>query len=172
MEKSYERNGGIYHCVGYAVIGYTEKQGSDRYSDRRHCPAASQLCSTDGTGIYKAASTGGNRSCQEKRCEILQKTEEILAPYKLIDFFIYCFVVAKLSPIEMAQRASCVFEGEFGSEYLKDKAHMLCRRFITGQFKRSCAPEGAALTHVHLNGSSRSVPSDAAMGVFNHYLGK
>lgn len=104
--------------------------------------------------------------------EILQKTEEILAPYKLIDYFIYCFTVAKLSPIEMAQRASCTFEGEFGSQYLKDKAHMLCRRFITGQFKRSCAPEGAALTHVHLNGLSRSVPSDAAMGVFNHYLGK
>ncbi|MBR4036087.1 MAG: hypothetical protein IKJ05_05085, partial [Oscillospiraceae bacterium] len=104
--------------------------------------------------------------------EILQKTEEILAPYKLIDFFIYCFIVAKLSPIEMAQRASCVFEGEFGSEYLKDKAHMLCRRFITGQFKRSCAPEGAALTHVHLNGANRSVPSDSAMGIFNHYLGK
>ena len=104
--------------------------------------------------------------------EILQKTEEILAPYKLIDFFIYCFIVAKLSPIEMAQRASCVFEGEFGSEYLKDKAYMTCRRFITGQFKRSCAPEGAALTHVHLNGLSRSVPSDSSMGLFNHFLNK
>ena len=104
--------------------------------------------------------------------EILQKTEEILAPYKLIDFFIYCFTVAKLSPIEMAQRASCVFEGEFGATYLKEKAEMLCRRFITGQFKRSCAPEGAALTHVHLNGLDRSVPSDSSMGVFNHFLGK
>ena len=104
--------------------------------------------------------------------EILQKTEEILAPYKLIDFFIYCFTVAKLSPIEMAQRASCVFEGEFGATYLKEKAEMLCRRFITGQFKRSCAPEGAALTHVHLNGLDRGVPSDSAMGIFNHFLGK
>ena len=104
--------------------------------------------------------------------EILQKTEEILAPYKLIDFFIYCFTVAKLSPIEMAQRASCVFEGEFGATYLKEKAEMLCRRFITGQFKRSCAPEGAALTHVHINGLDRGVPSDSSMGIFNHYLGK
>ena len=104
--------------------------------------------------------------------EILQKTEEILAPYKLIDFFIYCFTVAKLSPIEMAQRASCVFEGEFGRTYLKEKAEMLCRRFITGQFKRSCAPEGAALTHVHINGLDRGVPSDSSMGIFNHYLGK
>ena len=104
--------------------------------------------------------------------EILQKTEEILAPYKLIDFYIYCFVVAKMSPIEMAQRASCVFEGEFSASYLREKAQMLCRRFITGQFKRSAAPEGAALTHAHLCGLSRSVPSDSSMGIFNHYLGR
>ncbi len=104
--------------------------------------------------------------------EILQKTEEILAPYKLIDFFIYCFIVAKMSPIEMAQRASCVFEGEFGSTYLKEKAEMLCRRFITGQFKRSAAPEGAIVTHCHLIGEDRGVPSDSTMGVWNRYLGK
>lgn len=104
--------------------------------------------------------------------EILQKTEEILAPYKLIDFFIYCFAVAKMSPIEMAQRASCVFEGEFGASYLREKAEMFCRRFISGQFKRSASPEGAILTHVHLNGSGKSIPSDSSMGVFNHYLGK
>ncbi len=104
--------------------------------------------------------------------EILQKTEEILAPYKLIDFFIYCFVVAKMSPIEMAQRASCVFEGQFGRSYLREKAEMFCRRFITGQFKRSAAPEGAIVTHCHLIGSERGVPSDSSMGVFRHYLGK
>ncbi len=102
--------------------------------------------------------------------EILQKTEEILAPYKLIDFFIYCFIVAKMSPIEMAQRASCVFEGEFGRSYLRNKAEMLCRRFITGQFKRSAAPEGAIVTHTHLCGAERGVPSDSSMGVFKHYL--
>ncbi|MBQ8604422.1 MAG: hypothetical protein IJ410_06240 [Oscillospiraceae bacterium] len=104
--------------------------------------------------------------------EILQKTEEILAPYKLIDFFIYCFVIAKMSPIEMAQRASCVFEGEFSPSYLKEKAQMLHRRFITGQFKRSAAPEGARLTHVNIAGSQRSIPSDAGTGLFNYFLGE
>ncbi|MEG2192688.1 MAG: hypothetical protein RRX95_05350 [Oscillospiraceae bacterium] len=104
--------------------------------------------------------------------EILQKTEEILAPYKLIDFFIYCFVIAKLSPIEMAQRASCVFEGEFSSEYLRQKAQMFCRRFIQGQFKRSSSPEGAALTHLSLNTEDKSLPSDCKMGVFNYYFGE
>ncbi len=104
--------------------------------------------------------------------EILQKTEEILAPYTLIDFFIYCFVYAKLSPIEMAQKASCLFEGEFSSSYLKEKAEMVCHRFITGQFKRSCAPESAITTHIHLRNISQSIPSDSSMSVFNYYFGK
>ena len=94
--------------------------------------------------------------------QIAQKTEDILAPYKLIDFFIYCFVVAKLSPIEMAQRASCVFEGEFSASYLREKAAMFARRFIGGQFKRSCAPEGARLTHAAFAGPNRSLPSDSS----------
>lgn len=104
--------------------------------------------------------------------EILQKTEEILAPYTLIDFFIYCFIYVKLSPIEMAQKASCLFEGEFSPSYLREKAEMLCRRFITGQFKRSCAPESAITTHIHLRNIERSIPSDSSMGVFNYYFGK
>lgn len=93
---------------------------------------------------------------------IAQKTEDILAPYKLIDFFIYCFVIAKLSPIEMAQRASCVFEGEFSASYLREKAAMFARRFVGGQFKRSCAPEGARLTHAALMGQEMSLPSDSS----------
>lgn len=104
--------------------------------------------------------------------KILQKTEEILAPYTLIDFFIYCFIYVKLSPIEMAQKASCLFEGEFSPSYLREKAEMLCRRFITGQFKRSCAPESAITTHIHLRNIERSIPSDSSMGVFNYYFGK
>lgn len=104
--------------------------------------------------------------------EILQKTEEILAPYKLIDFFIYCFVYAKNSPDKMVEKAQQVFGEEFSREYLTQKANMFFRRFITGQFKRSCAPEGARLTHVHLCGDERSVPSDSGMGLFNYYLKK
>lgn len=101
---------------------------------------------------------------------IAQKTEEILAPYKLIDFFIYCFVIAGMSPIEAAQRASCVFEGEFSASYLREKAAMFAKRFIGGQFKRSCSPEGAVLTHAALYGESRSLPSDSSAELFLSYL--
>jgi NAD+ synthetase len=93
--------------------------------------------------------------------EILQKTEEILAPYKLIDFYIYCLTVAGIAPDEMAYEAGNVFGDEFSKEYLDEKAQMFFRRFISGQFKRSSAPEGAITTHVHLSAAMRSVPSDA-----------
>lgn len=98
--------------------------------------------------------------------EILQKTEEILAPYKLIDFYIYCFVIRKDSPSAMAKRAKGVFGDEFTQEYLDDKAKMFCRRFISGQFKRSCAPEGAILTHARLRGYEKSLPSDSSRSMF------
>ena len=93
--------------------------------------------------------------------EILQKTEEILAPYKLIDFYIYCLTVAGTAPDEMAYEAGKVFGDEFSKEYLEEKARMFMKRFISGQFKRSSAPEGAVTTHVHLNAALRSLPSDA-----------
>lgn len=104
--------------------------------------------------------------------EILQKTEEILAPYKLIDFYLYCFICAKLSPIEMAQRASCLFEGEFSPSYLREKAEMVCKRFISGQFKRSCAPESALTTHINLSSMENSIPSDSSMSIFNTFFNK
>ncbi len=98
--------------------------------------------------------------------EFTQKTEEILAPYKLIDFFIYSTVVAKISKKEIINKALSVFLEEFSKEYIEEKLNMFYKKLIAGQFKRSCAPEGAILTHCHLNGEKRSVPSDAKTAIF------
>ncbi len=98
--------------------------------------------------------------------EFNQKTEEILAPYKLIDFYIYTVCVAKISAKDTITKALAVFENEFEEEYLKEKLEMFYKKFVSGQFKRSCAPEGASLTHCHLNGEDKSVPSDAKISLF------
>ncbi len=98
--------------------------------------------------------------------EILQKTEDILAPYKLIDFFIYCTLVSKESPAEVASLAYNIFEGEFAKEYIREKLKMFYRKFAVGQFKRSCAPECADLTHVSLLGSHTFYPSDGSTEIF------
>ena len=98
--------------------------------------------------------------------EILQKTEDILAPYKLIDFFIYCTVVSKKSPAEIVDLSFEIFDGEFSKEYITEKLKMFYRKFAVGQFKRSCAPECADITHVSLLGDSTSYPSDGSTDVF------
>jgi len=98
--------------------------------------------------------------------EILQKTEDILAPYKLIDFFIYCTVVAKIAPRGIVFWACQVFKDEFSKEYIREKLKMFYRKFAVGQFKRSCAPECADITHVSLIGTDRSFASDGSTDVF------
>lgn len=102
--------------------------------------------------------------------EILQKTEDILAPYKLIDFYIYCFVVANVSPAVALKKAQEVFAGEFTPEYLKEKARMFYKKFVAGQFKRSAAPEGADITHGALTRGMRYLPSDGSAEIFEEFL--
>jgi len=62
--------------------------------------------------------------------EILQKTEDILAPYKLIDFYIYCTVATKISPAEIADKAYDIFEGEFARGYIAEKLKMFPKNLI------------------------------------------
>ena len=98
--------------------------------------------------------------------EILQKTEDILAPYKLIDFFIYCLLVPKNSPAEIVKLSFETFGGEFEKEYIAEKLKMFYRKFAVGQFKRSCAPECADITHVSLIGADTAYPSDGSTELF------
>ncbi|MBE6878114.1 MAG: NAD(+) synthase [Ruminococcaceae bacterium] len=98
--------------------------------------------------------------------EILQKTEDILAPYKLIDFYIYCTVVTKISPAEIVDKAYDVFGGEFTKEYITEKLKMFYRKFAVGQFKRSCSPECADLTHTSLVSENTSFASDGSTEIF------
>lgn len=101
--------------------------------------------------------------------KISQKTEEILAPYKLLDFFLYCLVVAKLSPQEWVEKALFVFKGDFTKEYLEKKQAMFCKKFAVGQFKRSSSPESAAITHITLSGMDGFYPSDGSISIFTDF---
>ncbi|MDD6186801.1 MAG: hypothetical protein PUB11_01940, partial [Oscillospiraceae bacterium] len=65
-----------------------------------------------------------------------------------------------------------VFGEEFADEYLKEKAEMFCRKFISGRFKRSCSPEGAITTHARLIGADKNIPSDSSMGFFAKALNR
>ena len=108
--------------------------------------------------------------------KIKQKTEDLVGPYELHDFFIYYFLRYGFSPKKiflLAQRAFCVPSTNNGGEplYTEDVVKKwlttFCRRFFTQQFKRSCLPDGPKVGSVSLSprGDWR-MPSDASYAIW------
>lgn len=98
--------------------------------------------------------------------EIAQKTEELLGPYRLFDFFLYYFVNYRFRPSKLYFYACAAFAGEYPPAYIKEKLALFFKRFCAGQFKRACAPDAAAITAVHLSAGHFTIPSDLDPTVF------
>ena len=98
--------------------------------------------------------------------EIVQKTEDILAPYALLDFYLYCFAAAHLNRARTLEYAAKYFGNSFSAEYLAKKLDLFYAKFIAGQFKRSCAPEAARITCLHLLEGGMWLPSDMSPALF------
>ena len=95
--------------------------------------------------------------------QIKQKTEDIVGPYELHDFFIYYFLRHGFRPAKIFLLAQKAFKGEYEDEVIKHWLSVFCRRFFSQQFKRSCLPDGPKVGSVSLSprGDWR-MPSDAA----------
>lgn len=91
---------------------------------------------------------------------IQQKTEELLGPYELHDFFLYYFVRYGFSPSKLFYYACIAFSGELEPGFIKEKLRLFLRRLFGSQFKRSCAPDGAILCEDTLAGAEFYIPSD------------
>ena len=107
---------------------------------------------------------------------IRQKTEDLVGPYELHDFFLYYFLRYGFSPKKiflLAQRAFCSsspVEGRgeiYTEDVVKKWLTTFCRRFFTQQFKRSCLPDGPKVGSVSLSprGDWR-MPSDASYSLW------
>mgnify|MGYP003623784817 CR=1 FL=1 len=96
----------------------------------------------------------------EEAGAIKQKTEDILGPYLLHDFFLYYCVGYKLPPANVLAYACAAFDNDFEPWYIREKLILFLRRFCAAQFKRACAPDSASITQVNLNGVNFSIPSD------------
>lgn len=92
--------------------------------------------------------------------EIQQKTEDILGPYLLHDFFLYHFIRYHFRPRKLYAYACQAFAGEFAPAYIREKLRLFCKRFCAAQFKRVSAPDSASITTVNLNNINFSMPSD------------
>ncbi len=94
--------------------------------------------------------------------EIAQKTEELVGPYELHDFFLYYLLRFAFAPGKIYRMALRAFAGEYAPEVIKSWLKTFYRRFFTQQFKRSCLPDGPKVGSVTLSprGDFR-MPSDA-----------
>ena len=82
---------------------------------------------------------------------IKQKTEDLVGPYELHDFFIYHFIHYGFSPEKIHLMASAAFEGTYDSETIKKWLTTFMRRFFMQQFKRSAMPDGPQATSCSLS---------------------
>ena len=95
--------------------------------------------------------------------EIAQKTEDIVGPYILHDFFLYLFVRLGYSPKKIYEVAKYTFNGDFDDETIKYWLKTFVRRFFNQQFKRSCVPDGVKVGTVTLSPRTDwKMPSDAS----------
>ena len=95
--------------------------------------------------------------------EISQKTEELVGPYELHDFFLYYMLRFGFAPGKIYRMACRAFEGAYAPETIKRWLATFYRRFFSQQFKRSCLPDGPKVGSVTLSprGDLR-MPSDAS----------
>ena len=95
--------------------------------------------------------------------EIKQKTEDLVGPYELHDFFLYHFMRFGFSPEKLFLLASKAFDGMYDVETIRHWLKTFLRRFFQQQFKRSCLPDGPKVGSVSLSprGDWR-MPSDSS----------
>ena len=97
-----------------------------------------------------------------KEGEIAQKTEDLVGPYQLHDFFLYYAVRWGFSPRKVYRLAQYALGSEYSNEMLLKWLNNFYRRFFTQQFKRSCLPDGPKVGTVTLSPRGDwAMPSDA-----------
>ncbi len=94
--------------------------------------------------------------------DIAQRTEDVVGPYELHDFFLYCTLRRRYSPAKIAMLATKAFEGDYDKKTIIKWLKVFFHRFFGQQFKRSAMPDGPKVGVVGLSprGDLR-MPSDA-----------
>ena len=104
---------------------------------------------------------------------ISQKTEDIVGPYELHDFFMYYMLRFGYSPSKIFRIACIAFDGAYSKETVMRWLKIFYGRFFSQQFKRSCLPDGPKVGTVTLSprGDWR-IPSDASVNIWMKELDK
>lgn len=142
----------VRYLVAYEA-GHTEKELSGVLLDVLDTPVSPELLPPEKDGT------------------IAQKTEDIVGPYELHDFFLYYIIRFGFSPKKIYRMALSAFEGEYTRDVILKWLKKFYWRFFSQQFKRSCLPDGPKVGSVAISprGDWR-MPSDACVAIWQKEL--
>lgn len=145
---------GINAGVPKTLVGYLVGWFADRAVDKAQKQSLVDIIGTPISPELIPADSKGN---------ITQKTENLVGPYELHDFFLYYTLRYGFSPARIYLLACHAFNGAHPDEVIKHWLGVFFRRFFNQQFKRSCLPDGPKVGSVCLSprGDWR-MPSDAS----------
>ncbi|MBE6553255.1 MAG: NAD(+) synthase [Ruminococcaceae bacterium] len=142
----------VRHLVAHAADCY-ERQGGEKLAaalrDVLGTPVSPELLPADESG------------------EIAQKTEDLVGPYELHDFYLYHMLRYGASPTKLYRLARAAFESVYDEETLRRWLKTFIRRFFTQQFKRSCMPDGPKIGSIGVSPRGQwKMPSDASAALW------
>ena len=133
----------VKHMVAWYADNRAEGELSKALHDVVATPVSPELLPADGQNIA-------------------QKTEDIVGPYDLHDFFLYCTLRRRYTPAKIAMLATLAFEGTYDKPTILKWLKVFFHRFFTQQFKRSAMPDGPKVGAVGLSPrGDLHMPSDA-----------
>lgn len=99
--------------------------------------------------------------------DISQKTEDIVGPYELHDFFVYYLLNYGYSPRKIFRLAVSAFDKEFSPDTILKYMKVFYRRFFAQQFKRSCMPDAPRVGDLSLSSrADLAMPADVSAKIF------
>lgn len=139
----------IQHMVRYVAESGVDEKSRVTLLDIVDTPISPELTPADESG------------------EIRQKTEDLVGPYELHDFFLYYFLRFGFRPKKLFFLACRAFEGVYDEIIVQKWLVVFLRHFFSQQFKRSCLPDGPKVGNVSLSprGDWR-MPSDASSAIW------
>ena len=139
----------VRYLVGYVAQKEVEKDISDILLDILDTPVSPELLPKDESG------------------EITQKTEDLVGPYELHDFFLYHFIKQGAAKGKILFLAKQAFGDDYDEDTIRKWLDKFIMRFFTQQFKRSAIPDGPKVGTISLSprGDWR-MPSDASFSLF------
>ena len=122
----------VKHLVKWTAMNQTDNTSKEILLDVVDTPISPELLPAD---------TDGN---------IAQKTEEVVGPYILHDFFLYYMLRYGFTPRKIRWLANHAFAGTYSEAIINHWLKIFIKRFFTQQFKRSCMPDGPKVGNINL----------------------